>query len=329
VFATPVNILVLSNALICLYSSESSGGSFRSCDVSLGNACFVTGAVGLLMSSCVVNAVGWGPAGCPAQGQNGAKVIVRPRQLGKSLSTQAANSKVILEASQHGEEGDCSCGMQSASLTREVGVESADMTARNRQEQEHSINVLIRTCKVNTPLAPLFDAHCHLQLPPLSAHASAALALASSLNVSRVSVCGTAPGEDWQRVRTLYDTNPTSVFPSFGLHPWFVSSHLAGGDEATQHSNWEGQLESLLLQIPTAGVGECGLDKAAKTKVDNSVQEQILRAHISLAVKHQRILTLHCVPGCWDRLLQILTVPVQQKKKKHDASACTSGSFIC
>jgi Tat protein secretion system quality control protein TatD with DNase activity len=82
-------------------------------------------------------------------------------------------------------------------------------------------------------------------------------------------------------------------------------------------NSWYSQLEDYLCRIPHAGVGECGIDKNVLKKqqlsesytgvpvVTMEDQIDILKRHIDLAVKYQRVLTLHCVSGCWGQLLQI------------------------
>jgi len=69
----------------------------------------------------------------------------------------------------------------------------------------------------------------------------------------------------------------TTSVPNFGLHPWWIERHFAalrngdiGDDYATGFDQeaglrgWEEQLEALLVKYPTAGVGECGLDKGTR-----------------------------------------------------------------
>ena len=56
----------------------------------------------------------------------------------------------------------------------------------------------------------------------------------------------------------------------FGLHPWWVQRHYADheqglglglGSGASGQWVWERDLELALVASPSAGVGECGLDK--------------------------------------------------------------------
>ena len=71
----------------------------------------------------------------------------------------------------------------------------------------------------------LFDSHCHLQLDPLYENASEAIALALQLGVKHMSICGTEPGNDWQKVIALAEAYPDIVIPSFGLHPWWIKEY--------------------------------------------------------------------------------------------------------
>jgi Tat protein secretion system quality control protein TatD with DNase activity len=196
--------------------------------------------------------------------------------------------------------------------------------------------------------------------------------MARSSGVSFTAVCGTCPGDDWQRVEALYNKHADFVRPQFGLHPWWISRYrlaverLAGGgieveeerevgakermdssvkasnkgkdeggdhvkiskadidDEVDQKKNsskskskrvdtslvdvsqpWDTQLLDHLKRIPSAGVGECGLDRAIKQDVPLELQEEVLKKHIAIARQLGRPVTMHCV-GAWGSLLGIL-----------------------
>jgi TatD DNase family protein len=194
------------------------------------------------------------------------------------------------------------------------------------------------TSSENTHLSQPFsismmDAHCHLQLDPLYLHYHQHVENALLCGVSHMSVCGTCPGQDWARVEEIYHTYPQMVVPSFGLHPWWIRQHfdsvasnchsttqdhtedvnnLTSSTNNAESANsistvsWESQLERLLRLVPSAGVGECGLDKGRRKDVDWETQERVLRAHLLLAERYSRPITLHCV-GAWGRLLDVLT----------------------
>jgi TatD DNase family protein len=120
-------------------------------------------------------------------------------------------------------------------------------------------------------------------------------------------VCGTAPGADWEAVRALHEAHGHAVVPSFGLHPWWIAGYLQQASLKQYDEQWTVELETLLRRYPAAHVGECGLDKAVlKDGVSYALQEEVMRRHMQLAGRYGRALTVHCVAGCWDRLLALL-----------------------
>lgn len=295
------------------HSDRPRPSSLRSCDGSFGSAAFTSGTIGLQAAACVVNAVGWAATGrC-----TGDAVARRPKQLGRRR----------LSSSLPQEEARCAEAAESPSVLQSCCSESSPIKG---QEQENASEAAplaheramqeeaILTALGGGEQLQLWDAHCHLQLDPLYGHAENAVALARRCGVQGVAVCGTCPGEDWERVAALAQVNPDYVVPSFGLHPWWIARCLcedgaeAGSDGGTGgggggSDRWAGQLEDLLIRYPSAHVGECGLDKAVlKDGVSYDQQEAILLAHLRLAGRYGRTLTMHCVSGCWDHLLQLL-----------------------
>ena len=71
---------------------------------------------------------------------------------------------------------------------------------------------------------------------------------------------------------------------SIGIHPWY-----AGKDIATSFQ----QLEYHASQVHVLAIGECGLDKIAKTAW--SLQLQVFERQIRLANQVQKPLIIHCV----------------------------------
>ena len=321
-------------------SDGSTGSGLRKCDYSFGNACFSAGTMGFMLASCVVNAI----CGGRDQGTMKDRVAVRPKRLGHyfrgSLHPTAATT--MDSASTGGdttigvpvEEAECHCGKEQAvasdALTS-TSVSGEEKALRCRQVEGVEARLTAAANIAGPKLQSqsewaMFDAHCHLQLDPLFPHTSSAIALATKHNICGVSVCGTAPGEDWQRVRQLFESNRNYVVPSFGLHPWRIAKYIAEAGtrgDTEGGAGWAQELEELLLEIPQAHVGECGLDKAVlRSGVPYEVQEGILLQHLVLASKHRRALTLHCVSGCWDRLLTLLK---QQQKKVRPKQVKGSG----
>lgn len=168
-------------------------------------------------------------------------------------------------------------------------------------------------------LTPLFDAHCHLQDRRLSdwellgeedkgeeedkgdegdeeeekrhhRRLDAIVARARSVGVAGVACCACSE-RDWKYVAALADRYLGFVYPSFGLHPWFIGERREG---------WERRLEGLLMSRPEAGVGESGLDKAKTSRKKRELpplgeQVECLIQHARIARELRRPLTLHCV----------------------------------
>jgi len=148
-----------------------------------------------------------------------------------------------------------------------------------------------------------FDAHCHMQLPRMLAHAEDVVASAKRGGVSRAAVCGCAMS-DWAAVERLAVEHPDFVSPQFGVHPWWAAEH-AGPEALEGTADWATALENLLRQHPAAGIGECGIDSARKKSVPMDVQCDVLQQQLALARELGRPVSLHCV-GAHGMLLEIL-----------------------
>jgi TatD DNase family protein len=140
----------------------------------------------------------------------------------------------------------------------------------------------------------MFDAHAHLQDPRLRETQGAWLEQAVAASLTGVCSCGTSP-EDWEATRALAQQLPFRVVPGFGVHPWYLRA---------LQPDWAERLEALLLEEPTAVVGEIGLD-GLREETPFDVQESILRAQLDLATKHNRPVVLHGARA-WGRLVEVL-----------------------
>jgi TatD DNase family protein len=94
--------------------------------------------------------------------------------------------------------------------------------------------------------------------------------------------------DDWPRVLQLAQQFPGIVLPQLGLHPWWV---------ARRSRDWLDRLRRLLLENPTAGLGECGLDRGPKALKNVTFEDQleVFEAQLRLAEELQRPVTVHCV----------------------------------
>jgi len=140
----------------------------------------------------------------------------------------------------------------------------------------------------------MIDAHNHLHDLRLSGQRRELINDMKKAGVTACVVNGTSE-EDWPAVATLAAENPRFVVPSFGLHPWKVE----------QRSNdWLDNFRHFLSIHPHAPIGECGLDRWMKNP-DLTVQHEVFRAHLALAVELHRPLTIHCLKA-WGPLLDEL-----------------------
>ena len=278
---------------------------------------------------------------------------------------------------------DCNCGgAKKASKARDVSW----------SDREAVISSVIAAAAASGGLegqgllssTAMVDSHCHLQLDPLYSRADETIATAQGNGIQFAVVCGTCPGDDWDRIRGLYERFPSFIAPQFGLHPWWISRYFEslqavnnedqntpittlniredGEDDRTigmkaEDSNnnndkiiqenvvkvakvvkdvkdvkdvnvvedvelsgltgWEQELERVLIELPSAGVGECGLDHCLKN-VNMTTQIDILRRHIRVAARHHRPVTIHCV-GAWGQLLEVLkeSEKIDKREKKE------------
>ncbi|CAI9756520.1 unnamed protein product [Fraxinus pennsylvanica] len=98
----------------------------------------------------------------------------------------------------------------------------------------------------------LFDSHCHLQGPRIFKVAPILIGNSLDTGVIHFAINGDSE-KDWHLVKEMSDTYP-SVVPNFGLHPWYVSDRT---------DNWLNTLKKFFEVIPSAAIGEIGLDKGS------------------------------------------------------------------
>ncbi|MBF0432979.1 MAG: TatD family hydrolase [Fibrobacteria bacterium] len=140
----------------------------------------------------------------------------------------------------------------------------------------------------------LFDSHCHLQDTQLQPYLHDIMKRAVSCDVSQIMCCGTRP-KDWDNVQEIVQYYPTTVIPSFGIHPWYVDKLQA---------NWLEDLKTHLLAGPS-GIGEIGLDFALKS-FNKNLQEEVFIKQLLLAQSLKRPVSIHCRKA-WGRMIDILT----------------------
>lgn len=151
----------------------------------------------------------------------------------------------------------------------------------------------------------LYDAHCHLNLPPLYADVDNVILRAKTTesNVSGCSINSVSPLNDgFLKVISIYNKYPEFITINFGLHPRYISDYICEYKDRYADELYD-ILDEHLIEYSHASVGETGLDKNCEVSMD--IQVQLLKLHITLACKHNRIITLHCVRA-WGALLDTL-----------------------
>lgn len=120
----------------------------------------------------------------------------------------------------------------------------------------------------------MIDAHIHIQAISIKK-----ISEAEKVGVSAWFV-NAAKLTDWEKIEKLIPLYP-KIKPFFGIHPWYTDIK----------ENYLELLEKYLKKYPFAGVGEIGLDKL-KPWIN---QESIFISQLELAVKYNRIISIHNV----------------------------------
>lgn len=148
---------------------------------------------------------------------------------------------------------------------------------------------------MTNPTATGFDAHTHLNLPPLRSQLQAVCNRARTAGITGWVIAGTAP-EQWPSVRET--ASLTGGTPILGIHPWWAAQLHP---EALEHG-----LRQLPHVLTHHGLGETGLDRLRFADGDQwNAQLLACRSQLTLAKQLNLPLTLHCVRAVGP-LLQLL-----------------------
>lgn len=128
------------------------------------------------------------------------------------------------------------------------------------------------------------DSHCHLDFSDFDVDRNEVMQRAQKQGVQAFVVPGVHT-QQWQQLKRLVLEYPQWVI-GFGLHPYFISQHLAEKSIDAQLA----QLETLLKSHPDVFVGEIGLD-ANQGQLE--IQHNLLHQQLALAVRYQRPVVLH------------------------------------
>lgn len=156
-------------------------------------------------------------------------------------------------------------------------------------------------------MAPLYDAHNHLQDPWLAPHRDAMFRDLATIPLRAAVVNGTEE-KDWPEVARLAKAHDFIV-PSYGLHPWNVGNATA---------DWRAALERHLDADPRAAVGEIGLDRwilerarpddprlAGLRRAPLAEQLEAFTWQLELAAARNLPATIHCIDA-WGALATAL-----------------------
>lgn len=164
------------------------------------------------------------------------------------------------------------------------------------------------------------DAHCH----PTDTPASLAGIEAFGIKM----ICMSATLNDVELVASAATEHPDHVIPAFGLHPWYA--HLVSVAPISSKSDHYSKvlrpapsgeelallpdpkplqahliiIEAMLRRFPKAAVGEVGLDRAFRVRINGATssmkttlehQRAVLAAQLDLAAENNRVVSLHGV----------------------------------
>jgi len=134
--------------------------------------------------------------------------------------------------------------------------------------------------------------------------------------------CMSAKRADWRAIAELVGKFPEQIIPSFGIHPWYA--HQYKSDDLTF-------LDSLLQKYLSAIVGEIGLDGLKGYLI---LQQELFFAQLSLAKKHHRPVSIHCVRATaaiqsnWNKLPEKFVFHSYSGKKEFLRQILNHGGYV-
>ena len=159
-----------------------------------------------------------------------------------------------------------------------------------------ALGMLIPTMMNTAPLC-LVDTHSHAQLERERDETynvqDVNRSLGSSFPEIKAIICAVEPA-DWKATLNLASTS-SRYLPALGIHPWYLGDGLP--------KEWLSQLEDLLIEHPSAIVGEIGLCKMARwarlyeggKAAAMEIQRHVFLQQLELAARLRRPVSVHCV----------------------------------
>ena len=137
----------------------------------------------------------------------------------------------------------------------------------------------------------LIDTHCHLDDRRFDEDLADVMKRAESFGVNRF-IVPSVYEEGWARLYQIAKQN-SSIYPAFGMHPWFCDRHSSDG------------LNKLGVYLDEAiAVGECGLD-FGKGRAPEEEQIKWFRPQLELADEKSLPVIIHAYKSL-DRVLHVL-----------------------
>jgi TatD DNase family protein len=136
----------------------------------------------------------------------------------------------------------------------------------------------------------LFDSHNHLQSTKFGKPIGEIVAEMRAVGITGCVVNATREA-DWDAVAVLAREFPGTVFPAYGIHPWYADTAAYG---------WEERLLERLAADPKATVGEVGVDGWVDSP-GMDVQLPVFVKQAEIAAEMGRVMTVHCLKA-WEPL---------------------------
>lgn len=136
----------------------------------------------------------------------------------------------------------------------------------------------------------LFDSHNHLQSTKFGKPIGEIVAQMRAVGITGCVVNATREA-DWDAVAVLAGEFPGTVFPAYGIHPWYADTAAYG---------WEERLLERLAADPKATVGEVGVDGWVDSP-GMDAQLPVFVKQAEIAAEMGRVMTVHCLKA-WEPL---------------------------
>ena len=127
----------------------------------------------------------------------------------------------------------------------------------------------------------LIDSHCHLDFPEFDENREALINECAAKGVKKFIVPGVT-ADTWSRLKKVAN-DYSSIYPAYGLHPYFLAEHKLEHVEA---------LKVFIQNNPSIAIGEIGLDYYLKN-LDRNFQQKLLLAQLALANELNLPVILH------------------------------------